>query len=175
MEFLFLSLALFSSCSFFGMNNNLKIQKEGAYILFSLTKAELSNLHLMVLSTCIQSNLSALKSNKYSCCTRTTAYLLQVPIDTLVRLNMDSFVQPAALLKIVTTVTLTSPFEVFSNLLCRLAQRDADAPASYSSAQSFHGLLSMRFCTVCPCFKITASVSQLASSTGWFFHFTRYS
>jgi hypothetical protein len=157
------------------MNNNLKIQKEGAYILFSLTKAELSNLHLMVLSTCIQSNLSALKSNKCSCCTRTRAYLLQVPIDTLVRLNMDSFVQPAALLKIVTTVTLTSPFEVFSNLPCRLAQRDADAPASYSSAQRFHGLLSMRSCTVCPCFKITASVSQLASSTGWFFHFTRYS
>jgi hypothetical protein len=39
----------------------------------------------------------------------------------------------------------------------------------------FHGLLSMSSCTVCPCFWITASVSQLASSTGWFFHFTRYS
>jgi hypothetical protein len=39
----------------------------------------------------------------------------------------------------------------------------------------FHGLLLMRSCTVCPCFKITVSVSQLASSTGWFFHFTRYS
>jgi hypothetical protein len=30
----------------------------------------------------------------------------------------------------------------------------------------FHGLLSMSSCTVCPCFCITASVSQLASSTG---------
>ena len=39
----------------------------------------------------------------------------------------------------------------------------------------FHGLLSMSSCTVCPCFCITAFLSQLASSTGWFFHFTRYS
>jgi hypothetical protein len=38
-----------------------------------------------------------------------------------------------------------------------------------------HGLLSMSSCMVCPCFCMTASVSQLASSTGWFFHFTRYS
>jgi hypothetical protein len=30
----------------------------------------------------------------------------------------------------------------------------------------FHGLLSMSSYTVCPCFCITASVSQLASSTG---------
>jgi hypothetical protein len=37
------------------------------------------------------------------------------------------------------------------------------------------GLLSMSSCIMCPCFWITASVSQLASSTGWFFHFTRYS
>jgi hypothetical protein len=129
----------------------------------------------MVLSTCIQSNLSALKSNKCSYCTRARAYLLQVPIDTLVRLNMDSFVQSAALLKIVMTVTLTSPFEVFSIFPCRLAQRGADAPASYSSAQRFHGLLSMSSCTVCPCFCMFVSGSQLASSTGWFFHFTRYS
>jgi hypothetical protein len=33
----------------------------------------------------------------------------------------------------------------------------------------------MSSCTVCPCFKISASVSQLASSTGWSFHFTKYS
>jgi hypothetical protein len=41
--------------------------------------------------------------------------------------------------------------------------------------ERFHGLLLMSSWTVCPCFKIVASVSQLASSTGWFFHFTRYS
>jgi hypothetical protein len=34
--------------------------KEGVYILFSLSKAKLSNLNLMVLSTCTKSNLSAL-------------------------------------------------------------------------------------------------------------------
>jgi hypothetical protein len=39
--------------------------------------------------------------------------------------------------------------------------------------ERFHGLLSMSSCTVCPCFCIVASFSQLASSTGWFFHFTR--
>jgi hypothetical protein len=50
-----------------------------------------------------------------------------------------------------------------------------DAPASYSWLENFHGLLSMSSCTVCPCFFITASVSQLASSTGWFFHLTKYS
>jgi hypothetical protein len=43
------------------------------------------------------------------------------------------------------------------------------------SLEKFHGLLSMSSCTVCPCFCISASVSQLASSTGWFFHLTRYS
>jgi hypothetical protein len=43
------------------------------------------------------------------------------------------------------------------------------------SLENFHGLLSMSSCTVCPCFCIPASVSQLASSTGWFFHLTRYS
>jgi hypothetical protein len=32
--------------------------------------------------------------------------------------------------------------------------------------ENFHGLLSMSSCTVCPCFCITASVSQLTSSTG---------
>jgi hypothetical protein len=41
--------------------------------------------------------------------------------------------------------------------------------------ENFHGLLSMSSCTVCPCFKISSSFSQLASSTGWFFHLTRYS
>jgi hypothetical protein len=39
----------------------------------------------------------------------------------------------------------------------------------------FHGLLPMSSCTVCPCFRVIASSSQLASSNGWFFHFTRYS
>jgi hypothetical protein len=43
------------------------------------------------------------------------------------------------------------------------------------SLENFHGLLSMSSCTVCPCFCISASFSQLASSTGWFFHLTRYS
>jgi hypothetical protein len=108
------------------------IQKEGAYIRFSLTKAKLSNLHLMVLSTCIQSNLSALNLISVPAVQGREIYLLQVPIDTLVRLNMDSLTQSAALLKIVTTVTLTSPFEVFSIFPCRLAQRGADAPASMS-------------------------------------------
>ena len=32
--------------------------------------------------------------------------------------------------------------------------------------EKFHGLLSMSSCMVCPCFCITAFVSQLASSTG---------
>jgi hypothetical protein len=41
--------------------------------------------------------------------------------------------------------------------------------------ENFHGLLSMSSCMVCPCFWISASFSQLASSTGWFFHLTRYS
>jgi hypothetical protein len=41
--------------------------------------------------------------------------------------------------------------------------------------ENFHELLSMSSCTVCPCFCISASFSQLASSTGWFFHWTRYS
>jgi hypothetical protein len=129
----------------------------------------------MVLSTCIQSNLSALNIISDPVVQGRELYLLQVPIDTLVHLNMDSFTQSATLLKIVTTVTLTSPFEVFSIFPCRLAQRGADAPASYSSAQRFHGLLSMRSCMVCPCFCMTSSGSQLASSTGWFFHLTRYS
>jgi hypothetical protein len=39
----------------------------------------------------------------------------------------------------------------------------------------FHGLLSMSSCMVYPCFWIFPSVSQLASSTGWFFHLIRYS
>jgi hypothetical protein len=43
------------------------------------------------------------------------------------------------------------------------------------SLENFHGLLSMSSCTVCPCFCISASFSQLASSTGWPFHLTRYS
>jgi hypothetical protein len=43
------------------------------------------------------------------------------------------------------------------------------------SLENFHGLLSMSSCMVCPCLCISASVSQLAYSTGWFFHLTRYS
>jgi hypothetical protein len=43
------------------------------------------------------------------------------------------------------------------------------------SLENFHGLLSMSSCMVYPCFCISASVSQLAYSTGWFFHLTRYS
>ena len=41
--------------------------------------------------------------------------------------------------------------------------------------ENFHGLLSMSSYMVCPCLCIIASFSQLAPSTGWFFHFTRYS
>jgi hypothetical protein len=41
--------------------------------------------------------------------------------------------------------------------------------------ENFHGLLSMSSLMVCPCLCISASLSQLASSTGWFFHLTRYS
>jgi hypothetical protein len=43
------------------------------------------------------------------------------------------------------------------------------------SLENFHGLLSMSSCTVCSCFCISTLVSLLASSTGWFFHLTRYS
>jgi hypothetical protein len=41
--------------------------------------------------------------------------------------------------------------------------------------ETFHGLLSMISHMVCPCLWISTSFSQLASSTGWFFHLTRYS
>jgi hypothetical protein len=41
--------------------------------------------------------------------------------------------------------------------------------------ENFHGLLSMSSRTVCPCLWISASFSQLASSTGWPFHLTKYS
>jgi hypothetical protein len=43
------------------------------------------------------------------------------------------------------------------------------------SLENFHGLLSMSSHMVCPCFWISASFSQLASSTGCPFHLTRYS
>jgi hypothetical protein len=43
------------------------------------------------------------------------------------------------------------------------------------SLENFHGLLSMRSCIVCPCFYISSSFSQLASSTGCPFHLTNYS
>jgi hypothetical protein len=42
------------------------------------------------------------------------------------------------------------------------------------SLENFHGLLSMSSHTVCPCFWISASFSQLASSTGCPFHLTKY-
>jgi hypothetical protein len=41
--------------------------------------------------------------------------------------------------------------------------------------ENFHGLLSMSSHTVCPCLWISTSFSQLASSTGWPFHLTKYS
>jgi hypothetical protein len=43
------------------------------------------------------------------------------------------------------------------------------------SLENFHGLLSMSSRTICPCFWISALVSQLASSTGWPLHLTKYS
>jgi hypothetical protein len=42
------------------------------------------------------------------------------------------------------------------------------------SLETFHGLLSMSSCMVYPFFCISDSFSQLASSTGWPFHLTRY-
>jgi hypothetical protein len=52
------SLALYDIS---GANANLlNNTKEGVFIPFSLSKAKLSNLNLMVLSTCTKSNLSAL-------------------------------------------------------------------------------------------------------------------
>jgi hypothetical protein len=41
--------------------------------------------------------------------------------------------------------------------------------------ENFHGLLSMSSYTVCPFFYISYFLSQLASSTRWPFHLTRYS
>jgi hypothetical protein len=41
--------------------------------------------------------------------------------------------------------------------------------------ENFHGLLSMSSYTICPCFCISSSFSQLTSSIGWFFHLNRYS
>jgi hypothetical protein len=43
------------------------------------------------------------------------------------------------------------------------------------SLENLHGLLSMSSHTVYPCFYISDSFSQLASSTGWPFHLTKYS
>jgi hypothetical protein len=43
------------------------------------------------------------------------------------------------------------------------------------SLENFHGLLSMSSYMVFPCLFISVSVSQLASSTGWSFHLTKYS
>jgi hypothetical protein len=42
-------------------------------------------------------------------------------------------------------------------------------------AEKFHELLFMSSCTICPCFWMSPSLSQLASSIGCPFHFTRYS
>jgi hypothetical protein len=76
---------------------------------------------------------------------------------------MDSFIRSAALLKIVMVVTLTSPFEVFSNFPCRLARRGADAPASYSSAQRIswapvHELSYGMSMSLYDCFRLPAGV-----------------
>jgi hypothetical protein len=63
--------------------------KEGAYIPFSLSKAKLSNLDLIILSTCI-------KSNKCLNYLRTRAYLLKVRYNVQVRSVMNAFIQMAA-------------------------------------------------------------------------------
>jgi hypothetical protein len=52
--------------------------KEGAYIPFALTKEKLSNLDLIILSTCI-------KSNKCLSYLRTRAYVLKVCLTIQVR------------------------------------------------------------------------------------------
>jgi hypothetical protein len=56
---LLFSLALYANAPT-DANADLNNTKEGVFIPFSLSKAKLSNLNLMVLSTCTKSNLSAL-------------------------------------------------------------------------------------------------------------------
>jgi hypothetical protein len=56
---LLFSLALYANAPT-DANADLNNKKEGVFILFSLSKDKLSNLNLMVLSTCTKSNLSAL-------------------------------------------------------------------------------------------------------------------
>jgi hypothetical protein len=63
--------------------------KEGAYIPFSLSKAKLSNLDLIILSTCT-------KSNKCLNYLRTRAYLLTVRYNVQVRFVMNVFIQMTA-------------------------------------------------------------------------------
>ena len=41
--------------------------------------------------------------------------------------------------------------------------------------ENFHELLFMSSCTICPCLRISASFSQLTSSTRCPFHLTKYS
>jgi hypothetical protein len=76
-------------------------------------------------------------------------------------------------------------FKVFQNV-CWLAQLSSARCAGSLDGlsmllhhtprlENFHGIMSMSSCMVCPCFCIIASLSQLASSTGWFFHLNRYS
>jgi hypothetical protein len=56
---LLFSLALYGNAPT-DANADLNNTKEGVFIPFSLSKDKLSNLNLMVLSTCTKSNLSAL-------------------------------------------------------------------------------------------------------------------
>jgi hypothetical protein len=63
--------------------------KEGAYIPFSLSKEKLSNLDLIILSTCT-------KSNKCLNYLRTRAYLLKVRYNVQVRFVMNVFIQMTA-------------------------------------------------------------------------------
>jgi hypothetical protein len=135
--------------------------KEGAYIPFSLSKAKLSNLDLINLSTCI-------KSNKCLSYLRTRAYLLKVRYNVQVRSVMNAFIQMAA----------QQLSKVFQKHMCWRCPAVFLSPRAGSldevwmllhhtpRLKRFHGLLSMSSCTVCPCFCMTASVSQLASSTG---------
>jgi len=71
------------------MLNEYNNTKEGAYILFPLSKEKLSNLDLIILSTCI-------KSNKCLNYLRTSAYLLKVRYNVQVRSIMNAFIQMAA-------------------------------------------------------------------------------
>jgi hypothetical protein len=66
--------------------------KEGAYILFSLSKAKLSNLDLMILSTCTKSNLSALNLISASAIQGRELICSRSNFDIQVRLNIEAFI-----------------------------------------------------------------------------------